>query len=224
MCHVPAVLGAVCLVLLAMPVAAQTREPLPLVAVDLHGASVGLPTAEGWIPVPVMGDTPLPGRGWGAAGGATIYPFRLGIVTFGFGAGISYGKGKGEALTITTGSGANAVTRVTPVMRTDALNVLPQVSLNFGHKLGWSYLSAGIGTTRINASMDASPTTPQVILPESWNTALNFGGGARWFMKPHLGASFDVRFVKLGSRAATETLPAGKRTQMVTFSVGISIQ
>ena len=210
--------------LVAAPASAQTKEPLPLVAIDLHGASVGLPTAEGWIPVPVLGDTPLPGRGWGAAGGATVYPFRLGIVTFGFGASISYGKGKGEALTITTGSGANAVTRVTPVMRTDALNILPQVSLNFGHKLGWSYLSAGFGTTRINASMDASPTTPQVVLPEAWNSALNFGGGAKWFMRPHLGASFDVRFVKLGSRAATETLPAGKRTQMVTFSVGISIQ
>jgi opacity protein-like surface antigen len=207
-----------------MPVAAQTREPLPLLAIDLHGATVGLPTAEGWIPVPVMGDTPLPGRGWGGAGGATIYPFRVGIVTFGFGAAISYGKGKGEALTITTGSGANAVTRVTPVMRTEALNVLPQVSFNFGHKLGWSYLSAGMGTTRIKASMDASPTTPQVVLPESWNSALNFGGGAKWFMKPHVGASFDVRFVKLGSRPATETLPAGKRTQMITFAVGISIQ
>lgn len=206
------------------PASAQTKEPLPLFAVDLHGASVGLPTAEGWIPVPVMGDTPLPGRGWGAAGAATIYPFRLGIVTFGFGAAISYGKGKGEALTITTGSGANAVTRVTPVMRTEALNVLPQVSLNFGHKLGWSYLSAGIGSTRITASMDASPTTPAAALPGSWNSAINFGGGAKWFMRPHLGASFDVRFVKLGSRAATDTLPAGKRTQMVTFSVGISIQ
>ena len=213
-----------CLVLLATPAAAQTREPPPLFAIDLHGASVGLPTAEGWIPVPVMGDTPLPGRGWGASGGATLHPFRLGIVTFGLGATISYGKGTGEALTITTGSGANAVTRVTPVMRTAALNVLPQVSFNFGHKLGWSYLSAGIGTTRITASMDASPTTPQVVLPVSWNSALNFGGGAKWFMKPHIGASFDVRFVKLGSRAATETLPAGKRTQMVTFSVGISIQ
>jgi hypothetical protein len=116
------------------------------------------------------------------------------------------------------------VTRVTPVMRTEALNVLPQISINFGHRLGWSYLSGGVGTTRINASMDASPTTPAAALPQSWNSAINFGGGARWFMKPRLGASFDVRFVKLGSRAATDTLPAGKRTQMVTFAVGISIQ
>jgi hypothetical protein len=43
-------------------------------------------------------------------------------------------------------------------------------------------------------------------------------------MKPHLGAGFDVRFVKLGSRAATDTLPSAKRTQMWSISAGISIQ
>ena len=217
-------LALLILLLGAVPAAAQSREPIPMFAIDLHAATVGLPTAEGWIPVPVLGDTPLPGRGLGLAGGATVYPFRLGGVTFGFGAAMSYGKGTGEALTITTGSGASAVTLVTPVMHTDALNVLPQVSINFGHKLGWSYLSAGLGTTRINASMDASPTTPAAVLPESWNQALNFGGGARWFMKEHLGASFDVRFVKLGSRAATATLPSAKRTQTWSISAGISIQ
>ncbi len=206
------------------PASAQPPERLPWFAVDLHGASVGLPTAEGWIPVPVIGDTPLPGRGFGISGGASVYPLKLGIITFGFGASISTGKGKGEALTITTGSGSSAVTRVTPVFRTQVLNVIPQASINFGHRLGWSYLSAGLGTTRVNASADASPTTPAVVLPEAWNQALNFGGGARWFMKPHLGASFDVRFVKLGSRAASGMMPAARRTLMITFSAGISIQ
>jgi hypothetical protein len=203
---------------------AQTRERLPWFAIDLHAASVGLPTAEGWIPVPVIGDTPLPGRGWGVSGGATIYPFKLGIMTLGFGASVSAGKGTGEALTITTGSGTNAVPTITPVFRTQTFNLIPQVSINFGHKLGWSYLSAGIGTTRLNASADATPTMPQIVLPETWNQTLNFGGGARWFMKPRLGAGFDVRFIKLGSRAASGDIPSARRTQMITFSAGISIQ
>ena len=203
---------------------AQTREPLPWFAIDLHAGSIGLPTAEGWIPVPVIGDTPLPGRGWGLSGAATVYPFKLGIMTFGFGAALSSGKGTGEALTITTGSGSSAVTVVTPVFRTSVINVIPQVSINFGHKFGWSYLSGGLGTTKVSASADASPTTPQVTLPDSWNQALNFGGGARWFMKPRLGAGFDVRFVKLGSRGASGDIPSAKRTQMITFSAGITIQ
>ncbi len=121
--------------------------------------------------MPVIGDTPLPGRGFGVAGGATVYPLRLGIITFGAGVSISAAKGKGESLTITTGSGATAVTVVTPIMRTAVFNVMPQLSINFGHKLGWSYLSAGLGTTRVTSSMDAVGTTPQVIVPETWNQA-----------------------------------------------------
>jgi hypothetical protein len=212
------------LVLAAAPASAQDEERLPWFAVDLHGASVGLPTAEGWIPVPVIGDTPLPGRGFGFSGGGTVYPLRLGNITFGAGVAISAAKGTGESLTITSGSGATEVTVVTPIMRTAVFNVIPQLSINFGHKLGWSYLSAGLGTTRVTSSMDAVGTTPQVIVPETWNQAINFGGGARWFMKPHLGAGFDVRFVKLGSRGASGSIPSAKRTQMITFSAGISIQ
>jgi hypothetical protein len=211
-------------VLLASPAAAQEREPLPWFAIDLHGASVGLPTAEGWIPVPVIGDTPLPGRGFGVSGAATAYPFRLGIMTFGFGAALAAGKGTGEALTITTGSGDDEITVATPVFRTQALHVVPQISINFGHKLGWSYLSAGVGTTRISASADATADLPAVVLPETWNQALNFGGGARWFMKRRFGAGFDVRFIKLGSRAASGDIPAARRTQMITFSAGITLQ
>lgn len=216
---------ALWLVLLAaVPVAAQTdEERLPWFAVDLHAGSVGLPTAEGWIPV-VSGDTPVPGRAWGLGAGATVYPVRFGIITLGFGASISTAKGSGESLTITTGSGATATTRVTPIVRTQVLNLIPQLSINFGKKFGWSYLSAGLGPTKVNSSADAVGDTPQIVVPAAWNQAINFGGGARWFMKPHLGAGFDVRFVKLGSRAASGTIPAARRTQMITFSAGISIQ
>jgi hypothetical protein len=157
----------------------------------------------------VPSDTEIPGRAWGVSGAATVYPFRLGIVTFGFGAAVSTAKGKGA---------------LTPVIRTGVVHVIPQLSINFGHRLGWSYLSAGVGRTRVDSGADATATNPQIIVPAAWNQALNFGGGARWFMKPRLGAGFDVRFIKLGSRGATATLPSARRTQMITFSAGISIQ
>jgi hypothetical protein len=104
------------------------------------------------------------------------------------------------------------------------MHVTPQLSINFGHKLGWSYLSAGLGRTRVESGADAVGATPEVVIPAAWNQALNFGGGARWFMKRRLGAGFDVRFVKLGSRGASATLPSARRTQMITLSAGISIQ
>jgi len=208
----------------AAQVSAQTAERLPWFAVDLQGAWVGLPTAEGWVPA-VPADTPLPARGWGLAGGATVYPLKLGIMTLGLGVSMHTGKSTSTALTSTTTIGTIETTvPTTTVVTTQITSLLPQVSINFGHQLGWSYLSVGYGRSKVASSADAFRTTLAQTTPEAWNAAINFGGGARWFMKPHLGASFDVRFTKLGSRAATETLPAAKRTQMVTISVGISIQ
>ena len=210
--------------LLAAPLSAQTAERLPWFAVDLHGAWVGLPTAEGWVP-PLSATTPLPGRGWGLAGGATVYPVKLGVATLGLGLSLATGKGSSDPLTATTGSGSTAqTTETTATVTTRITSVLPQLSINFGHKLGWSYLSAGYGRTKVASSSAAFGSLAAITVPEAWNAALNFGGGARWFMKPHLGASFDVRFTKLSSRGATDVLPSAKRTQMITLSVGISIQ
>lgn len=213
----------VLMLLASVPAAAQTRERLPWFAVDLHAATVGIPQAEGWVPV-VSADTVLPGRNWGLSAGVSVYPFRAGLFTFGVGASLIAGKGSGESLTVVTGSGATATTRITPVVHTGVTNLVPQVSINFGRKFGWSYLSAGLGQSKVTSRADAAGTTPASVMPEAWNSALNFGGGARWFMKPHLGAGFDVRFVKLASRPATATLPSARRTQQWTISAGISIQ
>ena len=214
---------AVLMLIIAAQASAQTREPLPLVAVDLHAATVGIPQAEGWVPA-VFADTKLPGRNWGLSAGATVYPLRLGLITFGVGASLITAKGSGQSVTITTGSGATATRRITPVVHTGMTSLVPQLSINFGRKLGWSYLSAGLGRSKVTSRSDAVASTPGIVVPEAWNSALNFGGGARWFMKPHLGAGFDARFVKLASRSATATLPAAKRTQVWTISAGISIQ
>ena len=220
---VPKVPVVLLLFAIASPAAAQTRERLPWFAIDAHAATVGLPQAEGWVPA-VSDDTELPGRNWGLSTGATVYPFRVGLITFGAGASVIIGKGSGESLTITSGSGATATTRVTPVVHTGITSLAPQLSINFGRKQGWSYLSAGLGVSKVTSRADAVGSTPAVEMPEAWNSALNFGGGARWFMKPRLGAGFDVRFVKLASRSATATLPSAKRTQMWNISAGISIQ
>ncbi|MSO60962.1 MAG: hypothetical protein EXQ50_02535 [Acidobacteria bacterium] len=209
---------------LAAPAAAQPSERLPWFSVDLHGAWVGLPTAEGWVPV-VTATTPLPGRAWGVAGGATVYPVKLGVMTLGLGVAMHTGKSTSSALTSTTGTGSAEVTKpTTTTVTTQITSLLPQLSINFGHKLGWSYLSAGYGRSKAASSAAAFGTAVAQTVPEAWNVAINFGGGAKWFMKPHLGAGFDVRFTKLGSRGATAALPSARRTQMVTISVGISIQ
>ena len=208
--------------LVSVPASAQTPARRPWFALDLQGAWVGLPTAEGWVPT-VTATTPLPGRAWGVAGGATVYPLRMGVVTLGLGVSMHTGKSTSDPLMSTATATAPAVPTTTTAT-TQITSMLPQVSINFGHKLGWSYLSAGYGRSKVVSSAEAFGTMPAQAVPEAWNGAINFGGGARWFMKPHLGAGFDVRFTKLGSRGETDVLPAAKRTQMFTISVGISIQ
>jgi hypothetical protein len=203
--------------------AAQTPDQrLPWWVVDLHAATVGLPQAEGWVPVLPTG-TLYPGRSWGVAGGGMIYPLRFSKLAFGVGASVIAGSGTLDTVTV-TGSGTTATSSVTQTVHTGITSVVPQVSINFGRRLGWSYLSAGAGPSKVTSSNDAVGTTPAQVVPEAWNQALNFGGGAKWFMKPHLGAGFDVRWVKLMNRGETDTLPAAKRTQVWNISAGISIQ
>lgn len=219
-------------IVLSASATAQTTERLPLFAVDLHAATIGLPQAEGWVPV-VSATTKLPGRYWGLVAGANVYPFKLGIMTIGVGLSLMTGRHSSEPLFAVTSTGATTSTPLTPPVHTGTTHLAPQVSINFGRRLGWSYLSAGMGRSKVTSRVDEivnpaattpAATTPVLAVPDSWNSALNFGGGAKWFMKPHLGASFDARFIKLASRSPTDVLPSAKRTQLWNISVGISIQ
>jgi opacity protein-like surface antigen len=226
---------------------AQTKDPLPRFVVDAQGLFGGMPTTDGWVPA-VPADTPIPGHGLGIGGGVHVYLLKLGLATFGIGGSAVMVRKAGSPLMTTAG------VATTPAVTTSVTSVNPQISINFGHRLGWSYLSAGYSSAKVKSSSTAfttpppttpptttpptttpptttpPPTTPANTIPaatapEMWNPGFNYGGGARWFMKPHLAASFDVRFVQLSSRAATAQNPVfALRSKMVNFMVGISIQ
>jgi hypothetical protein len=221
-----ALITLVVVVFAVTPSAAQpVDEPLPRIVADLHGRWGGLPSTAGWVPE-VPTNTPIPNRGFGASIGGHFYPLRLGIFTFGLGASIIVAQGRGNPTEVVTASGSSSASTSIPlpVVTTKTTSLVPQLSMNFGHRFGWSYLSAGYGPTRIDSTAAAVGTTPAVSAPDRWNPALNFGGGARWFMKRHFGAGFDLRFVKLSSRAATDKAAFAKRTQIVNLLVGVSVQ
>jgi hypothetical protein len=57
-----------------------------------------------------------------------------------------------------------------------------------------------------------------------WVGAINFGGGARWFVTEHLGVGLDLRWHKLGSfepAAGGATVPG---TTLFQFGVGLTIR
>jgi hypothetical protein len=162
-------------------------KPGPYV-IDVRGVTSGIPASPGLYPD--LGDQyVVPARGFGFDVGAHVYLFSLGPARLGIGANYIEVRG--------TATDADATLET----------IAPQLSFNFGTSDGWSYLSVGAGTARVNAVESAS------------SSAINAGGGARWFLKRHLAVGFDVRFHMIAADGDT----MGKSTQ-VSASVGFSLK
>jgi hypothetical protein len=225
-----AAVAASILVLAAPAVHAQGISPGPPgpFVIDLRGVTTTVPTGRQFYPIVDEEDDEgeevtltVPGRGYGFDVGAHVYPFRLGPARIGF--GLSFGRARATAV---SGQPADADSSdqnggdddeedevPTPVdVVLTAQTLAPQVSFNFGTANGWSYLSAGYGRAAVRTRVGAEERETNGL------TALNFGGGARWFFTDHLGVGFDVRWHKVG---AGETTPA---TTMFAAVVGLSVK
>jgi len=162
----------------------------------------------------VLGVEPsdLPTRGLGVVVGAHVYPLRTGNFALGLGGEILLRARASHAVAPATETGPDGSTVVT---RMTALS--PQVSLNFGKRSGWSYLSGGIGRASFTTEIEDSPVGD----PESRPTTINYGVGARWFAKKHLAFSMDLRFYAIRSQEATAARPPFPRKTVMVFSAGI---
>ena len=198
---------------------AQPREPLPRLVADIRLASIGLPAAAGWTPA-VPTNTVVPGRALGLDVGAHVYVarFRAGAI----GVGGTFVAGRSHRAPPDSGDTPALVPGITTGLRT----YTSQVSFNFGHGLGWSYISGGIGRMRVKSEVTepvagAAPLAPA---DTGWAQAINYGGGARWFINDHLAFNLDLRWHQVGSRAATDTHPALQRQSALVAGGGISIK
>ncbi len=155
----------------------------------------------------------LPGRGLGLIVGAHVYPVRGRSVALGLG---------GEVLLRARGSNTVApaveggVDGPTVVTRMSAIS--PQVSLNFGRRDGYSYLSGGIGWGSFTTELEDNPVGDA----ESNPRVITYGAGARWFTAKHLAVSLDIRFYKMNAQELSDDRPAYPASTMMMFSAGIS--
>jgi len=131
----------------------------------------------------------VPSRGFGYDVGGHIYLFNLGSARLGLGANYIGVRG--------TAADANATMNI----------VAPQLSFNFGTSDGWSYLSVGAGTARVKGGETGS------------SSAINAGGGARWFIKRHFAVGFDVRLHRIAADGDTM-----ERATVISASVGLSMK
>ena len=103
-------------------------------------------------------------------------------------------------------------------MTANLRTISPQISVNFGSRDGWSYLSAGLGVASV-ATKTQGATSGSV--ESGWLRSFNFGGGVRWFIKPRLAFGFDVRGNKIAAGSGATPTPAFTATSV---SAGLSIR
>jgi hypothetical protein len=94
------------------------------------------------------------------------------------------------------------------------------VSINFGDRNGWSYLTAGLGPTVFKTYLgDTAPADPA---PNKMT--INMGGGARWFVNTHVAITFDMRFYLLRPEDETGSYPSRQRYRMLVLAGGIAVK
>ena len=219
--------GLVAAILIAVaPAAGQTTLPPGPWVLDVRAITSPVPKDPVFYPELGTGAL-IPTRGFGVDVGGHFYPFKLGPSRVGFGlnavtvrseatasvatAGTGTGTGTGQ----TGGTGSSTAVALGQRLSLNMRVLAPQVSFNFGTRSGWSYLSAGAGTTRVVAE------TANVMAGRretSGLRSLNFGGGARWFIKSHLAFAFDLRFHQIsgGTTGAVERAPSSTGTTATT--------
>lgn len=209
-------LGALLLILVVatVPARAQDRAPLPIVAGDLRGFYSGL----GQDPVTAadLGVNPqqLPTRGLGGVLGVHVYPLRGESMALGLGAEGLIARGRAQQTDATTGEPVGL-----PIEQR-LVSLSPQISLNFGHRKGWSYLSAGMG--RLSFETFAGDLPPADLPPTK--STINMGGGARWFTNTHIAFTFDVRFYLTRPEAASALFPGRQRSRLLVLSAGLGFK
>jgi len=207
----------VCLAI-AAPVSAQQKEPIGRFVADIRGIfarhKVEPDIAKGLD----VATTNLPVRSFGLVGAAHYYPWRTNKITLGVGGNFVLGHG---SRTLQIPSTDRTTTTPSPTVRRHFTSISPEISLNFGHRNGWSYISGGMfGRSKLYADRADAPATdaPQ-------RTTLNYGGGARWFTKERLAFSVDFRWYSVAAQPPTTTgVVFQPRTTLLVLSGGISIR
>jgi hypothetical protein len=215
--RIPAAVACVCLALFCLPAPAAAQDPpppLPRMVLDVRGSTTNFSVEPELAVSRGLLESELPGRGFGGDVALHFYLFKLKVVTFGLGGQVSLARAA------TSGSVVSDQTILRPVTE-QFTSATAQLSFNFGSGNGWSYISGGIGPaqrTVIPAGAGVSAADAERLL------SLNYGAGARWFIKRHVAFTFDVRWHQLNLGTPVEGLVASPRSTLLIMSAGVSLK
>jgi hypothetical protein len=201
------------IVAIGSPAFAQTRERLPLVVADARGFYTPLGrdplTANDLLVAP----DELPNRAFGTVTGVHLYPFRGRSIALGLGGEMIYTRGRNV-------TESEAEDFPPTIVNQRLFGLSGQLSLNFGHRDGWSYLTGGMGP--LSFGTYRNDTAPVESAPKSMT--INYGGGARWFAWRHVAFAVDIRFYQTRPEVQTVFYPSRGRSSLRVMSAGISIR
>jgi outer membrane protein with beta-barrel domain len=206
-----------CVIVVLCAVAAAAQEPPPKIGpfvFDLRGTVPILPTSAQLAQSRGLDETDLPGAGFGAEAGVHVYVFKWKAITFGVGADVFVARAH------RTPDASNGQTFGHPVTER-FVTASPQISFNFGNGNGWSYLTGGIGPSVWQIVPDGSE--PSAADEERIRT-VNYGGGARWFIKKHVAFNLDVRVYQIDPGTPQLGFVASPRSNIVAISAGVSLR
>ena len=182
--------------------------------VDARGAMSAMKQDAGIASALGVNTADIPSRGFGIVAGAHVYPLRMKKFALGIGA---------EWVRLRASDTVEDATEDRPEGPTVNMrwnHISPQVSANFGGRDGWSYLTAGLGRSALTFEREDNPQEDA----ESGVRTLNYGGGARWFMKKHLAFMFDIRWYSVAAQEAAEGRIATPKSRIRILSAGISVR
>lgn len=191
---------------------AQDEEPIGRFIADLRGSFVPYGQNSDFAFSRGYDPNVTPSVGLGFEAGAHFYFLRWRVITFGIGGSFHASVGDRSARDDDADPDG-------PTLRKTFTAVSPQLSFNFGGRDGWSYVSGGLGTSRLSLF----PLNQETLSQRSTST-LNYGGGARWFTREHLAFSIDLRFYAKSPLEETETDPASPRMTVMVLSIGASFR
>jgi hypothetical protein len=196
---------------------AQPKKPISPFALDVHAFFPNLgQDAQTAKDLDVQPEE-MPGRVFGLAIRAQVYPVRGRVRSLGLGFELLRGRGRKELL---------AGGQPTGVIVAQVLEGFAGLAtLNFGHRNGWSYLVGGMGPVRVRPYVSDPRALPTPA--PAGKIALTYGGGGRWFKTDHFGFSFDLRFYDLKPMATVATVPVtpGRgRQHLLLMSAGLAIR
>jgi hypothetical protein len=194
------------------PSFAQTPQVIPPAVFDIRGLFLGLGQDDKTAEDLGIALADLPKRGMGGMAGIHVYPARRRGWALGFGAEGIFARGRAIH---TNADGTTSGPRI----ERRFIGLSGNVSVNFGHREGWSYVTAGIGPTRFQSFTGES--APEAGLAQ---TTFNFGGGARWFMTRHIAFGLDLRFYETKPIPTSLTQPGRERRRLMVVSAGIGIK